>query len=262
MKHENTTEYNRNLQELEDLLVRSDQMYKEAASNLIEYTREFGDMIVANFELKIACIEQKKAISYCRRRINRGLPIDVTKMQAELEQEMKLYRVQLEELVKETDEAKKAEAVDQYTSSRVKKIYRRLAKLLHPDINKKTQDSEELQDLWTRIVKAYRASNVEELEDLEVLARKAMESLGEDAYEVEYDDLERRIERVERQINEILTTEPYTYGEMLRDEEKKEAHRRQLEDERDDFEQYLAMLTKTIGEILQGGRMEIVLQTE
>ena len=51
-------------EEYEELLVRRDQLSKDAGSYLIVYTKEFGDMITANFELKIDCIKKKKTISY------------------------------------------------------------------------------------------------------------------------------------------------------------------------------------------------------
>lgn len=259
---DNNTQAQELLSQLEELLVRRDRLYKEAGSFLVEYMKEFGELVVANFELKIACIEQKKAIGYCRRRMNRGLPVDLRRMQAELEQEMKLYYVQLQDLVEEADTAKKAQTVDEFRLSRAKKIYRRLAKMLHPDINRRTESEESLQDLWARIVQAYNMSNVDELEDLEVLARKTMEELGEDAYEIDLSGLEERIERVERQINDILTTTPYTYGEMLWDEKAKEEHRWQLQAEHDDYEQYRAMLQRTLTEMAEDGKVEMIWRVE
>jgi|GEM_PF-354737 hypothetical protein len=246
------------LEELEDLLVRRDQLYKESETYMILYTQEFGDLIVANFELKIECIGKKKAISYCRRRMNRGLAVDVRRMQAELDEEMKLYYVQLQDLIKETNAAKEAETVDEYRSSRSRKIYRRLAKVMHPDINRHAATDEELQELWAKVVHAYQQSDVDELEDLEILVRRAMARLGEEMFLPDCDDLERRIERVECQINDILTTEPYTYGELLRDEEQKAAYRTRLQEEHDDYEQYLHMLEKTLEEMLSGGEAKLV----
>lgn len=245
-------------EEYEELLVRRDQLFKEAGSYLVAYTAEFGDLITANFELKVECIKKKKTISYCRRRMNRGLAIDTELMQAEIEQEMKLYYVQLQDMINDTENAKKAENVGQYRFSRAKKIYRRLAKLIHPDINKKTMENEKLKELWMRIVKAYRHSNVDELDDLEVLVRKALDELGEEGLELELSDIEERIERVERQINDILTTEPYTYGEILEYEEKKTAYKEQLQAERDDYQQYLENLTKTLDDMLREGGAKIV----
>ena len=49
-------------EEYAELLVRRDQLFKEAESYMTSYTAEFGDLITANFELKIECIKKKKII--------------------------------------------------------------------------------------------------------------------------------------------------------------------------------------------------------
>lgn len=247
-------------EEYEELLLRRDQLFRESGSYMTAYTQEFGDLITANFELKVECIKKKKTISYCRRRMNRGLAIDTTRMQAEIDQEMTLYYTQLKEMLDDTERAKKAGTISEYRLSRAKKIYRRLTKILHPDINKKTAENENLMELWTRIAEAYQKSNVDELDDLEVLVRRAMEEMGDDSFELNLDDIETRIERVENQINEILTTEPYIYGEILCDEEKKQAYKEQLQAEHDDYEQYLESLTKALDEMLREGGVTLVWQ--
>ncbi len=246
------------LHEYEELLVRRDQLLKESGSYMTVYTAEFGDLIQENFELKIECIKKKKTISYCRRRMNRGLPIDTANMNDEIDKEMTLYYVQLKEMTDDIASAKKAESVGEYRFKRSKKIYRKLAKILHPDINSKTLENEELKDLWTRITNAYHSSDVDELDDLEVLVYKAIEELGEEGFEFDCSDLEDRIERVERQINEILTTEPYTYGDILNNDEKKAAHKDMLMEEHKDYEQYLESLTNTLNSMLQDGGTTIV----
>lgn len=247
-------------EEYEELLLRRDQLFRESGSYMTAYTQEFGDLITANFELKVECIKKKKTISYCRRRMNRGLAIDTTRMQAEIDQEMTLYYTQLKEMLDDTERAKKAGTISEYRLSRAKKIYRRLTKILHPDINKKTAENKNLMELWTRIAEAYQKSDVDELDDLEVLVRRAMEEMGDDSFELNLDDIETRIERVENQINEILTTEPYIYGEILCDEEKKQAYKEQLQAEHDDYEQYLESLTKALDEMLREGGVTLVWQ--
>ncbi len=246
------------LVEYEDLLVRREEVLKLAGSFLTTYTQEFGELIRENFELKVECIKVKKTISYCRRRMNRGLAVDVAKMKSEIEGEMKLYYMQLESLKEENEAAKNAKTIDEFRLSRAKKIYRRLAKKMHPDIFPKTSENETLQELWEKIVHAYHHSNVDELEDLEVLVRKEMEALGEEASAVEINDIEARIERLERQINDIITTEPYTYGELLADEERKKAMHEQLEMERDDYTQYRESLERALEEMLKDGGVKMI----
>ena len=120
-------------EEYEELLVRRDQLFKEAGSLMTEYTAEFGDLITANFELKVECIKKKKTISYCRRRINRGLSIDTSRMQEEIDREMTLYYDKLKGMQEDSERAKKAKTVSEFRLSMAKKIYRRLAKLIqHP----------------------------------------------------------------------------------------------------------------------------------
>lgn len=245
-------------EEYEELLVRRDQLFKEAVSYLTVYTAEFGDLITENFKLKIECIKKKKTINYCRRRMNRGLAIDTANMQAEIEREMKLYYEDLKKMMADTESAKNAKDVGEFRFNRAKKIYRRLAKILHPDINKRTEADDYLSELWRRIVIAYRCSDTDALDDLEVLVRRAMEDLGEKGFELDNTDIEKRIERVEGEINEILTTEPYIYGEILKDEEKSNALKEQLKIERDDYEQYLETLTKTLEAVLREGGATLI----
>lgn len=245
-------------EEYEELLIKRDQLFRESGSIMTAYTKEFGEQICANFELKVECIRKKKTISYCRRRMNRGLPIDINRMQAEIEKEMALYNIQLKELAESAGRAKEAGTISEYRLARSKKIYRRLTKLLHPDINKRTAESDDLMKLWTRISDAYQRSDADELEDLEVLVRKALETLGDESFELNLDDIDARIERIMNQINDIITTEPYIYGELLENEEKKKVYREQLQAEHDDYKQYLETLTGTLNDLLSEGGTKLI----
>ena len=251
-------EKDKRIEEYEELLVKRDQLFKEAGSILTAYTKEFGELITANFELKVDCIKKKKTIAYCQKMINRGASIDADAMHEEIENEMFLYYRELQEMVWKNKKAKEAEQVDEYSLSRSKKIYRRLAKLLHPDINKKTVENDSLRDLWTRIAEAYKKSDVDALEDLETLVNKAMDELGENRFEIAYPDIEDRIERVEAQINEILTTEPYTYIDLLCDKEKKAAFLEKLKAEHDEYEKYLEELTKILDDMMHNEGMNLI----
>lgn len=228
--------------EYEELLLKRDRMYIDGDSFQIEYNREFGDLITENYELKIECIRRKKTIAGCMRRMNRGLAIDVDEMMKDIEKEMTAYYIRLKEMNKEIADAKAAKVVDACSVSRSKKIYRRIAKHIHPDVNKKTMENEELRDLWTRTVNAYRRSDAVELENLEVLIRRSLEELGEEGFEIDLDDIEERIERLEVQIYEMSRTEPYIYGELLRDEEKKNALKEALKEEKANYESYISQL--------------------
>lgn len=158
-------------EEYEKLLVRRDQLLKAAETYEEAYIREFGKLIADNYKIQLECVKIKKAINYCRRRLNRRLAIDSSNMKSEIEQEMKWYYARHHDPVPERD-----------------------------------------------------APN--------------MEVPAED------------ITTLKEQIREIITSEPYIYGELLADEEKKEAYRRQLLEEHHDYETYLHILADYLKEIL------------
>ena len=52
-------------QKYEELLLKRDQLNKDAGSIHTAYMKEFGELLLENFELKIDCIKKKKMIAYC-----------------------------------------------------------------------------------------------------------------------------------------------------------------------------------------------------
>ena len=227
----------------EDLLLKRDQILKESGSILIAYTKEFGELMQTVFMRKVECIRLKKLIAYCQKQINRGLKIDMDAADEAIDAEMAAYYMDLMEMIARNEEAKDAKSVDELRYLRSKRIYRRLAKKLHPDINAMTSKNEELSILWNRIVTAYRASDDEELENLEVLARKILNDLGGDGFEIVLDDIGERIVKLENMISELITTEPYIYKELLLDAGRVKAKKDELNTELDEYTKYLCELT-------------------
>lgn len=241
----------------EELLIRRDQLYKDADSIMIAYTKEFGDLIAENFEIKIECIKKKKMIHYCQKLINKGACIDRSKMDEAINEEMLIYQQELDEILKNNKDAKEATTVSEFKIIKAKRIYHRLARKLHPDINKKTAENKNLSELWNRIVRAYNMSDIDTLEELETLARKALERLGEEGFEIAFTDIEERIAKVEHQINDIITSEPYIYRYILEDTEQKEAKKKELEDTKAEYTQYLNELTEKLDDLLTNGGVMI-----
>ena len=244
--------------EYEELLLRRDQLDRDAGAYLTLYTKEFGDMVTENFKLKVECIKIKKTISYCRRRMNRNLPINMDRMHDEIDKEMNLYYAQLHDMIKDTESAKKSKRATEYAARLAKKLYRKLAKILHPDINKMTMENDRLRELWERIREAYGKYDAEELDNLEALVGRVLGQLGAEGFEIDYSNIEERIERIERQINEIISTEPYIYGEILENEDKKTVYRTMLEEEYRDYERYLETLQKTLDDMLAEEGVKLV----
>ena len=252
IKNENRTQYD----EYESLVMKKEKLLKDAGSRKIVYLQHFGDLMAEILRSKMECIRLKKTITYCTKRINLGEEIDVKAMQDEINGEMQAYYVELKNMLEEKEDAKKSQTADEYSVRMTKQIFRRICKRLHPDINAKTSENEQLLDLWDQVMIAYRAFDVEKLEELEVAVNCVLKDLGEEGFAPNVDNIEAKIKKLERVIGEIITTVPYTYGALLSNPKAIEAKKQELKRELEEYHIYQVnleeILEKLTGE--EGGR--------
>lgn len=238
----------------EELLLKRDQLYREACSIETSYVKEFGDLLLRDFELKIGCIKKKKMIAYCQTAINHGEAIDVTDMNEQIKRSMEIYNMQLKEMMKSKKDAEESKVSPAYKVERAKRAYRRLAKCIHPDINPAAFANEEIRSLWGRIVAAYHANDDEELDNLEVLVRKVLKDNGELVSTPVIDDIDERMEKLEEEINSIITTVPYVYIDLLSDEAKVQAKKDEIMKEIEEYTRYSEELSEMLRRLmLEGG---------
>lgn len=138
---------------------------------------------------------------------------------------------------------------------KIKELYRRLVKKLHPDMNPEL--SERQKELWHKVQKAYQESDLETMEDIyDEINQVSAESLPETADGRE--KLLQMIERLERQIKDltaaieqIKSEFPYKEKEMLADEEKVATLRAAIEKVRVEYEATIEELTRKLEELLK-----------
>lgn len=237
----------------EELLLQRDQLEREASSIRISYMKEFGDLITEDFNLKVECIKKKKTISYCQQAINRGMVLDMQAINDAIAEDMELYYMELAKLSQECELAKSSKTSSSGKAERAKKIYRRIAKRIHPDIYPQTMEYEELIDLWERAFVAYHMLDADELADIEVLVNKFLKEIGEDSFEVDIPDLEDRIEKLEAEISEIITTEPYIFKDILEDELVVAEKKSDMKAEIIEYKRYLEELSEILNNLLAEG---------
>ena len=121
----------------EELLLKRDSLRKEGFQYQQSYIREFGELIIAVFNEKMECIRKKKTIEFCQAALNRGMSVDMAQLRKYLNKELAAMRQQLGEMVDEYDAAKGSGVVSERDLLKIKKIYRKLAKRMHPDMNPK-----------------------------------------------------------------------------------------------------------------------------
>lgn len=207
-------------------------------------------MITAVFEQKIKCIELKKSIAFCQMNLNAGKPFDAEELQQYLTEHMAAYYDQLSDMVEEQNAVRKMGIVDDTTLIAVKKVYFRIAKQLHPDINPLTQENEQLMELWYQTTAAYRGNDLQSLEELEVLVQSALKQAGGEHIEIVVPDIQNKILALEIEIANIMANEPYTYKNLLNDEDAVKAKKDALTQELDEYKAYIKQLKARLSEIL------------
>lgn len=226
----------------EEVLLRRDNLRKEAENYHLQYIREFGDLITEAFEKKIECIRKKKMVTYCQRQVNMGRKVEAARLDAFIETEMAEYRQELESMIRDVKELKDSKTVSESDIRKIKKIYYRLAKMIHPDMHPELAEDETLNGYWQRITVAYTYNQLKELEELEMLVTSYLKKQGVSGEDVSIDDLEDRIAAVEAEIREIIGTNPYLYKSLLEDEAEKLRRKQEYKDEIASYEMYSAQL--------------------
>ena len=247
-------------EQYENLLLERDQISKEAGQIWTVYLQLFGKLISDNYEEELECIKCKKTIAYYQNALNHGGVVDSAAMEKYLQQEMAEYYSNLRRMLKNNEEAQNAGTSTPYEVERAKTLYRRLAKLIHPDINPETDHSETLQELWQRIMIAYHHNDVKELAELEVLVRKALKDLGAEEIKVDIPDIDEKIDAIKNEIESIKNTEPYSLRYLVEDEDAAEKKKAELKDELETYQNYRKELNEVILQMLQSGGLKIYVQ--
>jgi len=233
--------------EYEEVLLRRDNLRKEAEQYHMAYIREFGDLITKAFEQKVECIRKKKMIAYCQRQVNMGKKIEGARLDTYIETEMVEYREELESMAKDVRAAKNSKKISPGEVMKIKKTYHGLAKKIHPDLHPELKEDERLKAYWQRIMIAYNYNQLKDLEELELLVSFYLNDLdnnnkGIQIQKIHIDDLADKIAAVEAEIKEITSTNPYLYKAILADEMEKMRRKQEYRDEIATYEMYSAQL--------------------
>ena len=236
----------------EELLLRRDKLQKEALQYYEEYIRIFGRDIIDVFEIKIDCIRLKKTIERTQAMINRGIDPDAEAIAGMVESEMTSYYEQLERLIGDHEASLRSKVLSEYDVLKIRKIYREIAKMIHPDINPETEKDQMLMELWNRVVIAYKCNNLKDLEELQVMISRTLTDKGIDTSKIVVEDIEDKIRRIEEEIKTILSTDPYNYRYVLNDPEATAQKKEALQEEKKQWEDYRGELRKVLDELTGG----------
>ena len=163
-KNENSTL----LETYKTLLLKRDALRKEGEIYRMTYVKTFGELLEEWYSLQIECIKCKKIIAYCLAQKNNGLKVYRGELDAHIERELSSYYENLQSL----SEMRNAEQtpISELESLKIKRLYRKLAMMLHPDLHPSLSGNFEVFELWEKIKSAYRCNDYTSLRETEVLA--------------------------------------------------------------------------------------------
>lgn len=224
----------------EELLLEKDALIKESEGYKMSYDALFDGINNEVRAARLECVKKRKIISYCKSMLSLGSIIKQSKLDEFVSKAMQDYKDTLDFLSKaeqEEDENKKSEKSKEELK-KVKSTYHQLAKLIHPDMNDDFKNDNVMRDLWNRTCIAYNCSNLEELEELEVLINRYLESINKKHFDIEIPDINEKIFILNREITKIKHTNPYQYKYFLQDEESIERKKEELKKELNDYLTY------------------------
>lgn len=89
---------------------------------------------------------------------------------------------------------------------------------------------------------AYRKNDLKAIREAETLINRFLQELGEEPFSGEIENLPEKINDLETEISNILSTEPYSFKLLLEDDEAMEKKHKELDEEIEYYRNYKAEL--------------------
>ena len=176
------------------LLLEKEKIVKTNFQVQQRFIELFGDLRLEMLKVEIEIAKIKKEMEYLVRKKNRNESYDLEEMDDFVNQALEGMKAQYERMKEEQAQLKNKKMLSQEEVKEVKRLYRRLVKLVHPDLN--PHQTKEQKELWHQLQKAYRNNDLAWLRELNVLI--VLKTKGHE--EVEIEDLEDKIEAVREEI--------------------------------------------------------------
>lgn len=234
-------------------------IYHECRNIETEYMSKIGTLEYKVYEFQCKLLRIKRKIELYQMYINRQEEIDEKAIEEKLDREYKEYEEKLEQMSENLRNALdrvNGKVLTEEDAEELKRIYRKLIKKLHPDLNKDSTEKD--LELLLQVTKAYENGDLTTLKNLELLASEIIEK---EKIEInEFEEMKETKQKYEgivksilQNIEEIKTKYPYNKKEFLKDEklieEKKKELNEIMENYKKLYEEMNNVLTMLKGEI-------------
>ena len=219
------------------------------------YSSLIGTHQLSSLKIQLRIKALKLKIEKVRSCINQNLPVDILSIELEVAASPADAEATIMQEAAKIDNAKwmLSNLASPERSAELRKIYRQLAKQLHPDVN--NQLTAEQINLWHLVKEAYQNGDLEKLQALmlvyekELLATVEIE-LAADKYATKIAVLKEGIEVLHQQILAIKSAFPFTVEHQLKDEDWVNNTTAQLQDQMAKLQTYEGELTLEYQQII------------
>lgn len=207
------------------------------------YATKIGRYKIELLELQIELKALKKKIQLCHQYINRD---EIPDFEAIEQGVSGMIHQAYQEINNEKEKVAFGKAVlsnlkSPEDSMELRKIFRNIAKKLHPDVNPNL--TEEQKKIWEYFMVAYKSGDLDRLKALEVAyaeelnrSEDMVNQLSEEEILLQTATLTQAIREVEDQIRELENEFPFHLADQIRDDEWVEEQRHLIQKEKEELE--------------------------
>ena len=147
----------------------------------------------------------------------------------------------------------KAEVLSDEDNKKLKKLYRKIVKALHPDINPDVSETQV--NLFDNAVQAYKNGDLNTLKIIgEMVGNSPLPEQHKDALtqlNEEKERLQNLLKAIRNSIEQIKSEYPYTMKEIIEDEEQTEQKKKELENILSQYNELISIYKAKIEEMIR-----------
>lgn len=243
--------------ELSMLLLERDELQFVICKNIeTEYMLNLGSIEYKAYEAQCTALRLKRKIELIQAKKNRQEKVIISAIEEVLDNEFAEYQKQLDEQINKMNDAlkrSKAEVLTDEENKELKKLYRKIVKALHPDINPDVSEAQV--NLFDNAVQAYKNGDLGTLRIIgEMVGNSPLPEQHKDALtqlSEEKDRLQDLLKAIRDSIEDIKSEYPYTMKEILEDKEKTEQKKQELESILSQYTELISIYQAKIEEMMR-----------
>ena len=242
---------------LNDLLLQRDELILVICENIkTEYMLEFGTLEYKLYEVYCKYLRLRRKRDLIQSRVNSQKSIRLEAIEQQLDLEFQEYKDKLKEKMDEVSKSIQRSQLDYLSdedTAELKGFYRTIVKSLHPDLNPKVTE-EEIKLLHQAHI-AYKNGDLKTIRILFQMVDSREIDLGENSslktLIADKEKMQRMVEQLEKELEIIRSSAPYTWKIYLDDNERKNERKEDLKDRLLSFQQAVRTQEEYISKMMR-----------